>query len=331
VQRCFVVGTLALVAPLVVGCGDGASRSSDAVTVDGTPVVVATSSILGDIVTQLAGDAAVVRVVVPNGQDPHEYSPSARDVESMFTATLVVANGLALEEGLADALHGVADDAVPVFFATDHVTLRALDTPAADAESAEDEHEHGADDPHIWTDPLVMAEMAAALSAELERVLGVQLDERLKVFQESMTEVDAQVRSILSPIDGKCVLVTGHESLGYFADRYGCRVIGAVIPSLSSSAETSARDLSDLLAVARDAGVAAIFTEVGTPAEVAEQVAGEIGVPLVELPSHLLPDDGGGQSGRYQRFIVDLASTIATALDGSPSTAASNSPASTAP
>jgi zinc/manganese transport system substrate-binding protein len=125
-----------------------------------------------------------------------------------------------------------------------------------------------------------------------------------------MTTLDADVRRIMSAIPpGGCRLVTGHDSLGYFADRYGCTLVGAVIPSLSSSAETSAQALAELHDVAAAAGVRAIFTEVGTPTQIAEQVADEVGVELVELPSHDLPDAGG-----YAAYLTDLATRIATAL-----------------
>jgi zinc/manganese transport system substrate-binding protein len=268
-------------------------------------VVVVTYSILGDVVQQLVGDAADVRVLIPNGQDPHEFAPSARDVEALRGATLVVANGLDLEEGLADALDEAADDGTPVFHVTDHVTLRALDPDDPEFD------DHQGKDPHVWTDPLLMQEMAPALVAELEQ-LGLALDDRLAAFEADMVALDGQVREILRSIPaGGCRLVTGHESLGYFAERYGCEVIGAVIPSLSSTAEASAKDLADLANAAEEAGVAAIFTEVGTPAQVAEQVASEVGVPLVELPSHALPDTGG-----YHAFEVELATKIVAGLTG---------------
>lgn len=310
---------LTLAALAITACGDDTGeRSSPTTLVDGKPLVVVTYSVLGDVVQQLVGDAAVVQVVIPNGQDPHDYAPSAQDVEMMRGAALVVANGLDLEEGLEDALHDMEDDAVPVFSATDHITLRELSQEEAAAEEAShsdehaDEHGHGSEDPHIWTDPIAMQEMSVALAAELETRLGVQLDDRLAAVQAEMTDLDAQVRDILSVIpDGQCKLVTGHESLGYFADRYGCELIGAVIPSLSSTAEASAKDLAELTTLAEESGVRAIFTELGTPAKVAEQVASEVGVELVELPSHALPDTGG-----YQAFVVDLATKVAAGLTG---------------
>jgi zinc/manganese transport system substrate-binding protein len=297
---------------LVAACGPPSETKG---TVEsGKPVVVATYSILGDVVRQLVGDAATVDVIIPNGQDPHEYSASARDVEQMADAALIVSNGLGLEEGLVEPLAQVEDDGVSVFRASDHVTVRQLQPgePADEHDDGGDGDHHDDGDPHLWTDPLTIAALATPLAAELQTALGVDLSQQLAAFLASMTELDAQVRHVMSAVPaGQCVLVTGHDSLGYFAQRYGCTVIGAVIPSLSSTAEASARDLADLLEVATEAGVPAIFTEVGTPAHVAEQIAGDIGVPLIELPSHNLPDAGG-----YQAYILDLATKIADGLSG---------------
>lgn len=295
----------------LVACGSG-DASGDASGDGGSPTIVVTYSILGDVVQQLVGDAATVQVIIPNGQDPHEYEPSAKDVAAIQDAGLVVANGLDLEEGLASVLEQAADDGVDVFVATDHITVRSFG-----AEDPTDDHgaegageEGGGQDPHFWTDPTKMAELAPDLAADLERVLGVQLDTQLAAFDAAMTSLDAEIASIMAVVPaGGCRLVTGHESLGYFAARYGCTLVGAVIPSLSSSAETSAEALAELHAVADAAGVQAIFTEVGTPKQIVEQVADEVGVPLVELPSHKLPDSGG-----YPAYLTDLAIKIATAL-----------------
>jgi zinc/manganese transport system substrate-binding protein len=114
-------------------CGSGSAASGG-----GAPTVVVTYSILGDVVRQLVGDAATVQVIIPDGQDPHEYEPSAKDVEAIQHATLVVANGFDLEEGLAGVIEQAADDGVEVFVATDHLTVRTL----GDAEPAGD---HGAE------------------------------------------------------------------------------------------------------------------------------------------------------------------------------------------
>ena len=319
VNRRYSASLVAACVLAVAACGDD-ERSAPVATIDGNPVVVVTYSILGDVVQQLVGDAAAVVVVIPNGQDPHDFSASARDIETMMGAALLVSNGLGLEEGLLEAIRQAADDQVPVFEVADHITVRQFGegepTEAGDAAANTDDHanadDHAPDggDPHLWTSPAVMAEMLPDLAASLEAALGVQLDDSLAAVQADLAALDAATAAIMASIPaGGCKLVTGHESLGYFADHYGCRLIGAVIPSLSSTAEASAKELAALEDLAIAEGVAAVFTEIGTPKQVAEQVADTVGVPLVDLPSHNLPETGG-----YAAYITDLATRIATAL-----------------
>ena len=90
---------------------------------DGHPTVVVTTEMLGWLVDELAGDEADV-IVLMHGVDPHGWEPSARDVETILGADLVVANGLDLEEGLHDILEQVETSGVPLFAATDHITVR---------------------------------------------------------------------------------------------------------------------------------------------------------------------------------------------------------------
>ena len=150
--------------------------------------------------------------------------------------------------------------------------------------------------------------MLPALGDRLGEVLGVKLGGAVAQGVAGLVALDAQVRTIMAGVPD-CTLVTGHDSMQYFAQRYGCEVVGAVIPSLSTGAEASAGELAELREVAQAAGVKAIFTDVGTPANVAEQVANEVGVPLVELSTHVVPDGGG-----YAQFVLGLATAIAGAL-----------------
>jgi zinc/manganese transport system substrate-binding protein len=238
VNRRYSASLVAACVLTVAACGDD-ERSAPVATIDGKPVVVVTYSILGDMVQQLVGDAAAVVVVIPNGQDPHDFSASARDIETMMGAALLVSNGLGLEEGLLEAIHQAADDQVPVFEVADHITVRQFGegepTEAGDAAANTDDHanadDHAPDggDPHLWTSPAVMAEMLPDLAASLEAALGVQLDDSLAAVQADLAALDAATAAIMASIPaGECKLVTGHESLGYFADHYGCRLIGAV-------------------------------------------------------------------------------------------------------
>jgi zinc/manganese transport system substrate-binding protein len=118
------------------------------------------------------------------------------------------------------------------------------------------------------------------------------------------TDIAAQVNALVA-----CELVTGHDELGYFADRYGCEVIGTVIPSSTTSAEATAKQLAGLKDIIDEHDVRAIFTGVGTPQKVAERIAKETGVQLVELATHVV-----GEEKNYDQFMRSVADTIVNAL-----------------
>jgi zinc/manganese transport system substrate-binding protein len=104
-------------------------------------------------------------------------------------------------------------------------------------------------------------------------------------------------------------LVTGHESLGYFAARYQFKLIGAIVPSLTTQAEVSASELSALKDVILKSHARAIFTELGTPPAVAESIGQETGVKVISISTHTLPADGS-----YFTFMTDLSTAIVDAL-----------------
>lgn len=305
-RRSLAIAALAALtaAPLLAGCGS----DSDAGSGDGRPSVVVTYSVLGAVVADVVGDAADVRVLMPNGIDPHEWEPSAKDIAAVQSAALVVENGLGLEEGLQDALDEARDGGVPVFTASEHIDVRIVGEGEG-VDPTDDDQAPGAQDPHVWLDPAGMAEVATALAAQLAS-LGIDVGDRATEVPAALQSLDAEVSGILSVVpDAQRLLVTGHESLGYFARRYGFTLIGAVVPSFSSQAESSAGDLAALTAKIAEAGVPAIFTEIGTSKAVVDVIADETGAAVVELGTHNLPDDGA-----YSTFMTDIATKVAEAL-----------------
>jgi zinc/manganese transport system substrate-binding protein len=291
----------------VAGCGSGDDETSG-------PVIVVTTPVLGALVSDLAGDAAEVVVVMPNGVDPHDFQPSAKEIEALGDADLIVENGLGLESGLVDAIGNARDDGTPVFTATDHVALREGGAHADDGQEGEESHEgEGAhadgDDPHIWMDPITMRAAMAALAPVAERELGVEVSERAEALDARLEAVDAEVRDTLAviPADRRRV-VSGHESMGYFAERYDLEIVGVLVPSLSSQAQVSAANLAELRERIETEGVEVIFDEAGTPSGVADAIARETGARVVELGTHTLPDDGS-----YATFITGIADAIAQA------------------
>lgn len=280
---------LLLVVPVVSACGVG--ESSD----EGRLSVVATTTILGDVVENVGGDDVDVEVLTPIGADPHDFQASASQVASLNEADLVVANGLGLEEGLEDVLDAAFADGVrvlqvapmlepiPFGFEADHEEGEDHD----DEDQEEDGHDDGDEDPHVWLDPVRMAEAARLIAAELAEV-DPETDwmGRAEEYAEELLSADEEISQTLSSIpEGRRLLVTNHEALGYFAERYGFEVIGVVIPGGSTLGDPSSAELANLVEIMEHEDVNVIFGETTQPSALADAVAEELGeeVQVVNL------------------------------------------------
>jgi zinc/manganese transport system substrate-binding protein len=270
---------------------------------------VVTYSVLGALVKDLVGDQANVVVPIPNGQDPHDWEPSAKDIETITKADLIVQNGLGLESGMEKTLAQAAASGVKTFVASDHITIRKVGQGEG-VPNGDPDQSLGAADPHLWTDPLTMKQVVAALAGQLQTDLGLDVHDRAQDLENRLdglnSEIAAQVATVPAA-DRK--LVTGHESLGYYAQRYGFKLVGAIVPSLTSQAEVSASDLAALKLLVQENHVKAVFTELGTPKVVSDAVGSETGVKVVSLATHSLPPDGS-----YFTFLRDLTKGIVEAL-----------------
>jgi zinc/manganese transport system substrate-binding protein len=299
-----VLGWIIISSSLLSAC-----QSTDSAGQSSKKTIVVTYSILGAMVTELVGDQANVIVPMPNGQDPHEWEPSAKDIETIMNADLLVQNGLGLEGGMEKTLEQAKEQGVRIFIASDYIVVRKVGLgegiPSGDPDQAV-----GASDPHLWMDPLTMKMVMQALSVQLKTDLGIDVSAREKDLENRLdslnSEIEAQV-AILPEANRK--LVTGHESMGYFAQRYGFKLVGAIVPSLTSQAEVSASDLAALKKLIQENQVKAIFTELGTPKAVSEAIGKEIGVQVIELTTHSLPPDGS-----YFTFLRNLTQVIVESL-----------------
>ena len=288
----------------LAACGKDASPSQDA----DLPQIVVTYSILGSLVSDVVGSSAQVTVLMPNGVDPHEWEPSAKDIETLNNADLVVTNGLGLEGGLADVIEQAVQEKVSVFVATDHIKVRLVGEGEG-ADPSDADQSVGAEDPHLWMDPMTLIDVVEAL-VETLALANIDVTEQGMKVTEDLATLDNEVGKMVGEIPAdKRQLVTGHESLGYFAARYGFSLTGAVIPGLSSESESAAGDLSALKEKIVEQQVNVIFTELGTDRDVVDALATDAGVTVVELSTHFLPTDGS-----YRSFLIDLASTIVNAL-----------------
>lgn len=355
-----VIALALAVALLGTACGGADPSSGQDTASASTPpaalTVVATTSILGDVTAEIAGDAAQVATIMPPGSDPHSFEASAQEMARLQEADLVVANGGNLEQQLAGALEEAEGAGVPVFHALDHVDTLTFAghgdgdghehgaEGAKEDDHAEGEHEHGSEgehehegeqdhggedeaahahddgevDPHFWMDPARTAAVARALGAQIAELTGGDVEASGDAYATRLEELDAAVDDQLATIpDAQRKLVTNHEAFGYFADRYGFEIVGTVIPSVTTGAEPSARDLEDLAAAIEREQVGAIFAETTAPDQLATTLAQEVGadVTVVELYSGSLGEEGS-EADSYVAMLRTNADRISTALDG---------------
>jgi ABC-type Zn uptake system ZnuABC Zn-binding protein ZnuA len=337
--------------------------------------VVATTTILGDVISNVVGGNADIEVLLPPGADPHDYQISSSQAALLYTADLVVANGLGLEEGLIDVIEAAEEDGVNVLevgdlldplpftggvghghgedddhaddMDDDHAHedeeddhahedeeddhaheedddhahedeeddhaheedddhahedeeddhahedeeddhAHDMDDDHADEEDGGHAHAHTGNDPHFWLDPLRVAK-AALLIAEALTEIDPSGDwmSRAEAYAATLTELDAEIQDILAPIPHENrVLITNHDSLGYFAARYDFEVIGVVIPGGSTLADPSSAELAALVEEIVEEGVKVIFAETIDSTALAEAVAAEAGTDVAVVTLH---------------------------------------------
>ena len=260
-----VVTTALLAAALLAGCGSSASDN-------GQLQVVATTTQIGDFVREVGGNAVAIDQILQPNTDPHEYEPRPSDVAGAAAAKLVFANGDELDSWIDQIVSDSGSDA-------EVVDLGAIVPDRLPGESSGAEASRY--DPHWWHDP----RNAEAAVAAIERRLAAADPSHRREFQRNARAYQAKLRQLDAGI-ARCMdsvpaarrkLVTDHDAFGYFADRYGVEVVGAVIPSQTTQAQPSAKDLSELAKQIEREQVKAIFPEGSLSPKVAEAIAGQTG------------------------------------------------------
>lgn len=308
---------LVVVALAATACA-GETPPDAATADDDAPLVVATTTILADLVGELAGDAVAIEALMAPGQDPHGFAPSAKQAQRLREADLVVAFGLGLEEAAEDALEAAEEDGVTVVHVAEEVDPLAVGEDHEEHEAEGHDHAHEDGDPHVWFDPVRMAEGMGVVAAALAEVApdAADWDARAEALADDLGALDEQVATILAEVPGDCrVLVTNHDNLRYLAARYDFEVIGTVLPGTSTAAEPSAQDFAELAGLLEETGAPAIFAETTQSSRLAESLVAEVGrdVAVVELYTDALGEPDSG-ADTYAGMMTTDARRIADAL-----------------
>lgn len=286
-----LIGLIFLLAVVFLAACSPASRSATTSSVEGVlalpdlqplelagePLrVVATTSIIGDVVRQIGGDTIALTTLMAPGQDPHSFEPAVQDLVPVADADVIFVNGWHLEETLVDNLEEIAKE-VPLV----PISANLEPLPFNEGESAEEEHEtaHGAD-PHTWFSIANVKQWVKNTVAVLSALDPDHAQTYAKNGADYLAELDdleAYTEAALAPVaQADRVLVTNHDSLSYFARDYGFTVLDTVIPAASTLAEPSAGQMAALVEQMQKNGVCTIITETTVSDSLARTVAEEL-------------------------------------------------------
>lgn len=287
------LGFLALASGLSA-CGRGSATVGD-----GGPVVVATTTQVGELVRAVAGRRAGVRQIISANSDPHAYEPRPSDVRAVTGAKVVVRSGGDLDAWLGGVLRNAGSDAQAVDL------IDAVHTRRGD----------GGVDPHWWQNPrnaaIAVGRIRAALAAA-DPAGRATYAANTAAYLTRLRSLDRAIAACMAAIpQRRRRLVTDHDALGYYADRYGIEVIGTVIPALSTQAQASAGDVARLVRTIRRTGVTTIFPESSANAKLARAIARDAGA---RVGPPLYADSLGPKGSAGATYLGSLrANTLALA------------------
>lgn len=279
--------------------------------------VVATTTIVGDVVRQVAGDAVDLAVLLPAGADPHGFQPTPQDAALIANADLVFINGLGLEEFL-DRLIQSAGEARIVAVSDGIPAAASLAQHRDDEDAAEaQEHPHQGADPHVWMDPSnvrVWTRNIAATLSELDPAHAATFEANAQRYDQTLQALDAWAQEQIAQIAPENRrMVVDHDTFGYFARRYGLETVGVVAPGFSTMSAPSAQDLARLEDAMRALDVKALFVGSTVNPALAQRVAADTGAQVVTLFTGSLSQPGG-DADSYEKFVRYNVSAIVEAL-----------------
>jgi ABC-type Zn uptake system ZnuABC Zn-binding protein ZnuA len=273
------------------------------------PRVAATTSVIGDVVSNVGGGLVDLSVLMPLGADPHSFTPTSRQMRAVAEADLLLVNGLGLEAGILTKLQGALQGGRMVALSeASGVPTPVSSAPGTTIQGAAEI------DPHVWMDPIYVVAWTRVIESALTQIdpgHGAAYAANAAAYRQRLDRLDASIRDLVAQLpEDRRLLVTDHRELGYFASRYRFRLVDSVLPGVSTLAEPSAAGMAKVRDEIANLGVPAIFVGVGSPAPAAEQVAADAGVRLVRLYAASLSPPGGPASTYEDMMRYDAAAIV---------------------
>jgi len=263
--------------------------------------VIAAETFLADIAQNVAGDRLKIDALMPIGVDPHTFEPTPTDVARVADSNVLIVNGAGMEVFLDKLLKNAGGPST----GGQHQTIEAATGLTARQQRAgEIADSDRAGDPHFWLDPnnviTYVENMRDGLSkADPDGVATYKAN--AEAYIAKLKELDRWITDRVQEVpEANRLLVTNHDNFGYFADRYGFKIVGTVVPSVSTDSAPSAQQLAQLIDHIKTTGAKAIFLETGVNPQLAEQVANETGRRVV---TNLYGDSLGAANGPAATYL----------------------------
>ena len=299
--------------------------------------VVATTTQLTDFASQVGGDDIELTGLLAPGGSAHHFDPTPADLLALGEADVLIVNGAGLDEFVDSAIEASgfggtvidASDGVDLAEAKE-ITLEGAEGTASEDHDHADEHageghadehdhdhadeghadehdhDHGDLNPHLWTSPRLAQGMVHEIAdglGEADPANAEAFEERAHEYMDRLAVLDEWVAAQFEriPADER-VLVTGHDSLRYYLHDYGIAFAGSLLPSFEDNAEPSAAEIDALVDSIKASGVKAIFVESSLSPKLAQTVAQEAGVTVVDAES-LFVDSLGAEGSGAETYI----------------------------
>ena len=264
--------------------------------------VVATTTQVTEFTTTVVGTAGTVTGLIQPNQSAHSFDPSAKQLLMLSQADAVVINGADLEPWLTDAL-SAANFSGTIIDASAGIPL---------IES----------DPHVWTAPLNAQKMVTNIETGLDGLPGITTEQKKSfadnaaAYNQQLTALDEWILANLAqvPADQR-LLVTNHDAFTYFVDAYGINFLGSIIPSFDDNAEPSASEIDALIALIKQSGTKAIFSEASISPKLAQTIASEAGVKVYSGDNALYSDSLGVAGSSGETYITATIHNVTMLMD----------------
>jgi ABC-type Zn uptake system ZnuABC Zn-binding protein ZnuA len=277
--------------------------------------VLAAETFIADIAQNVAGDRLHVESMMPFAVDPHTYEPSPGDVRKVAQCQVLIVNGAGYEAFQERLLKNAGGNPF-VIVASKGLTSRK----AHEGEIVENPNEA---DPHFWLDPTNVIRYVENIRDGLSQADpdgAATYARNADTYTAELKKLDAWIREQSARVPAeRRMLVTSHDCFGYFSDRYGFKIVGTIIPSVSTEAMPSARQIAELVDHIRAAHAPAIFVEPETNPQLAQQVARETGVKVVtDLYLETLTDKDGPAPTYMKMMQHNVNRIVSTLLQAAP-------------